>query len=169
MNFQGVGGAQLIPRNFQCRSGLVNLFRFIQAPPPGSIIGTVTTRTGEQIPLVQTQPTPLGGISLASVDGQVANLCGVFVRVSGQTALDVRVVNPGVPSPTGTPTPVNLRELLILLLLLLLFGGQGVNLRSVNLRNIDLNQLLASPQAQAVLGQAGISPQDVATALSTFR
>lgn len=116
-----------IPPSFQCRSGRVTLFRFIQPPPPGSIIGTISDRRGFETPLVQTQPTPLGGTPLSSVDGRRATVCGPLVQVMGQTAIDVRIVNPGAPSPTGTPQPDNLRELLILLLLRLL-GGRGGSL-----------------------------------------
>lgn len=166
VNFQGLGTTQLtIPPSFQCRSGFVNLFQFFQAPPPGSIIGTITTRAGNQIPLIQTQPTPPGGTSLSAVDGRFATLCGPFVRVQGQFALDVRIVNPGAPSPTGTPQPVSVRELLILLILLLLFGGQGGGLQGINLQNIDLGALLASQQAQSLLGQAGLTGQDVLNVL----
>lgn len=170
MNFQGLGTQQLtINPAFQCRSGFVNLFRFIQQPAPGSIIGTITTQAGNQIPLVQTQPTPLGGTPLSSVDNRFATLCGVFVRVQNQTALDVRIVNPGAPSPTGTPVIVNTRELLILLLLLLLFGNRGVNLQGINLNALDINQLVSTPQAQAVLSQAGLTSQAVVSALATLQ
>lgn|GEM_PF-3407046 len=172
MNFQGfaAAGTQLtIPPSFQCRSGFVNLFRFIQAPRPGSVIGTIRTQAGNEIPLIQTQPTPLGGTSLASVDGRFATLCGPFVRVSGQLALDVRIVNPGAPSPTGTPLPVNIREILILLLLLLLFGGRGVNLRSLNLQGLNIGQILGTTQAQQLLSQAGLTSQEVLTAISSLQ
>lgn len=171
MNFQGfaAAGTQVtIPPAFQCRSGFVNLFRFIQAPAPGSVIGTIRTQAGNEIPLIQTQPTPLGGTSLSSVDGRFATLCGPFVRVGQQFALDVRIVNPGAPSPTGTPLPVNIRQLLNLLLLLLLFGGRGINLRGINLSSINMSQLLSTPQAQQLLGQAGLTSQEVLTALATL-
>jgi hypothetical protein len=108
----------------QCVSGFVNLFRFIVAPPPGSIIGTITPLFGQPISLIQTQPTPPGGIPLSSVDGQFATLCGVFTRRMNQTVLDVRLVNPSTPVPTPTPTPFP-NQLLLLLLLLLLLQGQG--------------------------------------------
>jgi hypothetical protein len=170
VNFQGLDTQQLtISPQLQCRSGFVNLFRFIQAPPPGSIIGTLTTTNGNQIFLVQTQPTPLGGTPLSSVDNRFATLCGVFVRVQNQIALDVRIVNPGAPSPTGTPVIVNARELLILLLLLLLFGNRGVNLQGINLGALDINQLVSTPQAQALLSQAGLTSQAVVSALATLQ
>lgn len=170
MNFQGfaAAGTQLtIPPSFQCRSGFVSLFQFFQAPPPGSIIGVIRTQIGNEIPLIQTQPTPLGGTPLSSVNGRFATLCGPFLRVGGQFALDVRIVNPGAPSPTGTPLPVTIRELLILLLLLL-FGGRGINLRSISLSSIDMAQLLSTPQAQQLLSQAGLTGQDVLTVLSSL-
>ncbi|MDF2630833.1 MAG: hypothetical protein K0R39_4664 [Symbiobacteriaceae bacterium] len=170
MNFQGLTTTQLtINPQFQCRSGFVNLFRFIQAPPPGSVIGQILTQAGNQIPLVQTQQTPLGGTSLSSVDNRFATLCGVFVRVGGQIALDVRIVNPGAPSPTGTPVPVNVRELLILLLLLLLFGNRGVSIQGINLSTLDINQLLSTPQATALLSQAGLTTQTVINTLAALQ
>lgn len=109
----------------QCVTGLVNLFRFIVAPTPGSIIGEVTPLGGAAIPIVQTTQTPLGGISLASVDRQFATLCGVLTIAGGQIALNVLLVNPGAPSPTGTPFGLNA---LLLALLLGLPVGAGVGL-----------------------------------------
>lgn len=87
----------------QCFLGRVGLFRFIMAPPPGSVIGQLNVLGGAELPLVQTQPTPPGGTSLASVDGQFARVCGVLTPRQGGVVLDVRLVNPGAPSPTGTP------------------------------------------------------------------
>jgi len=136
----------------QCVSGTVNLFRFIQPPPPGSIIGRVNPVFGASIPLIQTQPTPLGGIPLSSVDGQFATLCGVFVRVGNQTVLDVRVVNPGAPSPTGTPLPFDNRLLLLLLLLLLLSGRIGLPGGTAGLSN-----LLSSTGLGSLLGKGGLT------------
>ena len=96
VNFQSFFNTGLTIRpSFQCRSGFVTLFRFIVAPAPGSVIGTLTTRIGNQIPLVQTRQTPPGGTPLSAVDGQFATLCGPFVRARDQFALDVRIVNPG--------------------------------------------------------------------------
>lgn len=144
-----------------CVSGRVTLFRFIQAPPPGAVIGQITTVGQGQIPLVQTQPL-LGGIPLSSVDGQFATVCGTLVRAGGQVALDVRVVNPGAPSPTGTPgQPLDLR-----LLLLLLLGGGGLGqfgkggllsgvsaagLQHLNVGLQGLTGLLGLPGAQRLL------------------
>lgn len=162
MNF-GTTQQLTISLSLQCRSGFVNLFRFIQAPPPGSIIGTLTTTNGNQILLVQTQPTPIGGTSLASVDNQFATLCGPFVRVQNQTALDVRIVNPGAPVIVGA------RELLMLLLLLLLFGNRGVALQGINLNALDINRLIFTPQAQALFSQAGLTSQAVASAFASLQ
>ncbi len=104
----------------QCVSGFVTLFRFIQPPRPGEVIGTIRTIGGAVINLIQTVPT---SPSLASVDGQFATLCGRFVAVAGRSALDVTLVIPsGVPVPT--PFPIN-NQLLLLLLILLLSGGLG--------------------------------------------
>lgn len=86
--------------NFVCLFGSVTLFQFIQAPPPGSVIGTLTTLSGRSIPLVQTSPTT-GGVTLASVDRQLAIVCGNLTAVQGQIALDVRFVSPGFPSGFG--------------------------------------------------------------------
>lgn len=109
----------------QCVTGLVNLFRFIVAPTPGSIIGEVTPLGGTAIPIVQTTQTPLGGTPLASVDRQFATLCGVLTIAGGQIALNVLLVNPGAPSPTGTPFGLNA---LLLALLLGLPVGAGAGL-----------------------------------------
>jgi hypothetical protein len=145
-----------LPPGLQCVTGVVSLFRFIVAPQPGSVIGTITTTDGRRINLIQTQPTPLGGTSLASVEGRTSTVCGVFVTTTGgQTALDVRVVNPGAPSPTGTPMNIDLRTLLALLLVLLLLGGaQGLsNLGTLLAQQTNLTSLLSQPQVQSLLSQ----------------
>lgn len=144
----------------QCVTGFVNLFQFISPPRPGTIIGQVSTISGGTIPLIQTQPTPLGGIPLSSVDGQFATLCGTFVRVGQQTALDVRIVNPGAPSPTGTPQPIDTRLLILLLLILLLLTGRaGLPGGTAGLGgllglsgNTSLSSLLSLPGLQSLLG-----------------
>ncbi|MGE5592045.1 MAG: hypothetical protein ACM3ZA_15730 [Bacillota bacterium] len=105
------GGSAALP----CVTGFVNLFRFIVAPAPGSIIGEVKPLGGAPIPIVQTTQTPLGGISLASVDRQLATLCGVLTIAGGQLALNVLLVNPGAASPTGTPLSLNALLLALLL------------------------------------------------------
>jgi hypothetical protein len=158
-----------IPPDLRCFSGVVTLFRFVQAPPPGSVIGSLRVSNGRSLPLVQTSPTPLGGTSLASVDGRTATLCGRFVQTSdGRTALDVVVVNPGAPSPTGTPGSISVRTLLILLLLALLTDRRGARLGNRNQSNAEIGRLLSTPAAQSILGQLGIGPQDVLNALSTL-
>jgi hypothetical protein len=90
----------------QCAFGRVNLFRFIQAPQPGSVVGTITPAIGgNAISLVQTQATSLGGVPLATVDGQFATVCGAMRGA----ALDVLLVLPfsgagasfGLPATTG--------------------------------------------------------------------
>nr|PZN43346.1 MAG: hypothetical protein DIU70_03920 [Bacillota bacterium] len=81
-----------------CLTGCVILFQFIQPPPPGSIIGTLTGFNGCSLPLVQSHPTPHGEIPLAAVDRQFATLCGDLVLVHGRTALDVKCVLPA-PHP----------------------------------------------------------------------
>ncbi len=160
----------------QCISGFVTLFRFISPPPPGAIIGQLSIISGQTIPLMQTQPTPLGGIPLSAVDGQFATLCGIFVRVGGQTALDVRVVNPGAPSPTGTPPPFDTRLLLLLLLLLLLTGRLGLPGGTAGLGSLFglsggaglsslLSNLLNQPGLQSLLG-SGTGSDTLATLLS---
>lgn len=101
----------------QCVSGTVTLFRFIQPPPPGSIIGQIQPLFGSPISLIQTQP--IVGTQLSAVDGQFAQVCGRFVSRFGQTVLDVTFVNPVV---APLPFPVDQRLLLLLLLLLLLRG-----------------------------------------------
>jgi hypothetical protein len=102
--------------NFVCLVGFVNLFQFIQPPPPGSVVGTLATSVST-IPLVQTNPTVTGGAPLASVDRQLATLCGDLSLVQGQLALDVRSVSPGFSPITPGLNP-------LLLLLLLLLGGR---------------------------------------------
>lgn len=155
----------------QCVSGFVNLFRFITTPPPGGVIGQLSTVSGQSIPLIQTQPTPLGGIPLSSVDGQFATLCGIFVRVGGQTALDVRVVNPGAPSPTGTPVPFDNRLLILLLLILLLTGRLGGGTAGLTSLlglpgGAGLSNLLSLPGLQGLQGLLGSGTgSDALTAL----
>ena len=107
-----------------CVSGQVRLFQFFTTPTPGSVIGQLTTFTGQTIPLVQTGVTPLGGIALSSVNNQFATLCGVFTQRGGQTVFDVRVVNPGAPSPTGTP--INIQQLIQLLQFLAFLQSIGL-------------------------------------------
>lgn len=82
--------------NFVCLTGRVNLFQFIQAPSPGSVIGELSVAFGGSIPLIQTRPTPFGGLSLAAVDRQFATVCGNLTFVGGQVVLDVRFVSAGV-------------------------------------------------------------------------
>ncbi|MHB9146558.1 MAG: hypothetical protein ACYC5Y_14665 [Symbiobacteriia bacterium] len=93
----------------QCVTGFVYLYRFFATPAPGSVIGQITTSFGAAVPLIQTEANPLGGISLSAVDGSYATVCGLPSTVGGQYVLDVRVVNPGAPSPTGTPFPYDKR------------------------------------------------------------
>lgn len=126
----------------QCVSGTVTVFNFIVQPAPGTVIGQIQPTVGAAIPLIQTQPTPLGGTSLASVSGRFATVCGRFTTVGGRTVLDVVVVNPGAPSPTGTPIP---NQFLNLLLILLLTNPQ--------LATAVLNIILSNP---SVLGTANI-------------
>lgn len=124
--FQPFGTTTTSFGGLTCISGQVRLFRFFTVPRAGEVIGNITPFFGSPIPIIQTQPTPLGGISLSSVDGQIAVLCGQFVQRGGQVVFDVRVVNPGFPSPTGTPgTQIN-PQLLLLLLFLSLLGGFGI-------------------------------------------
>lgn len=109
----------------QCVTGTVNLFRFIVAPQRGTVIGQLTPLFGTPIPLVQTSPTPLGGIPLSAADGQIATVCGRLITVGNQVVLDVTLVNPGAPSPTGIPLPANLSLPQQLALLNLLRGFPG--------------------------------------------
>lgn len=83
--------------NFVCLTGTVNLFRFIAPPPPGSVIGNLSTSSGA-VPLVQTTPLT-GGPTLSSVDQHVATLCGNLTLAGNQLALDVKVVIPGAGAP----------------------------------------------------------------------
>lgn len=136
MNLQGFPPATTSFGGLQCVTGTVNLFQFIQPPAPGSIIGTITPWFGTPISLIQTQQTPLGGIPLSSVNGRVATVCGVFTQRGNQTVLDVRAVNPGAPSPTGTPFPFDNR--------LLLLGLLG----NLNLSGADLTNLVQSLTGQ---------------------
>ncbi|HYG57009.1 MAG TPA: hypothetical protein VD902_02930 [Symbiobacteriaceae bacterium] len=92
-----------ISRDFRCVSGVVNLFIFITAPPPGSVIATIDVM-GTQIPLVQTQPAPAGTATLPDVNRQFATVCGPVVNVNGMLAIDVRIVN-----PTGLPQNLQLQ------------------------------------------------------------
>jgi len=151
MNQFGTTGLT-IPPQFRCVSGVVTLFRFIQAPPPGSIIGQIQPTFGSPVPVAQTQQTPLGGTSLASVDGRFATVCGLPIRVGGQNALDVRIVNPGAPSPTGTPVPLDDR-LLLFLILLLLSRTLGINLGGLTLGSL---QGLGTVNLSGLLGPGGV-------------
>lgn len=101
--------------NFVCVTGVVNLFRFIQPPAPGSVIGSLTTPGGGTLPLVQSQPALTGGTTLSAVDGQFATLCGNLTQAQGQLALDVRFVSSGFSPLTPGVDPLTLS-------LLLLFG-----------------------------------------------
>ncbi len=80
----------------QCLFGLVNLFRFIQPPAPGTIIGELRTRFGS-IPLIQT--LFFGGVPLSRVDGQFAILCGFFTFRQNRLVFDVLFVIPLQPTP----------------------------------------------------------------------
>lgn len=126
-----------LPPNFRCFSGTVGLFKFFQAPPPGSVIATLTTLQGLEIPLVQTRPAT--NPSLPEVDGLFVTVCGPIVTAGGQQAVDVRIINPGAPTPAGPPAPVNvnvnLRELLTLLMVLVLQGG--INLGQTGLTSLQ--------------------------------
>lgn len=81
-------------RRMQCLFGRVNLFRFLQPPAPGSVIGELTLPAGLSVPLVETAPVPFGGPTLSAVDGQCAAVCGVVRLVEGRPVLDVRAVSP---------------------------------------------------------------------------
>lgn len=80
--------------NFVCLTGVPILFRFIRAPEPGSVIGSLITLFGGSIQLVQTQPALTSGPSLAAVENNVVTLCGNLRQVGGQLVLDVRSVIP---------------------------------------------------------------------------
>ncbi len=86
------------------------------------MIGQITPLLGSPIPIVQSSPTPLGGIPLSAADGRFATLCGRLTTRGNQVVLDVTLVNPGAPSPTGTPGLFDLNALLLLLSLLGQFG-----------------------------------------------
>lgn len=132
--------------DLECFSGLVNLFRFFQAPRRGEIIGDLNIPGGGTIPLVQTQSTPPGGTPLSAVDGQFATVCGRLITRRGQVALDVRLVFPGAqPAPAPPPPDVN-NQLLLLLLLLLLFQGRF----GAAGQNINVTSLLGQLQSQGI-------------------
>lgn len=110
----------------QCVTGFVNLFRFIQAPAPGSIIGAVRTLSGGSIPLVQTRQIPLGGTPLAAVDRTFATLCGTLTVSGGQIAPDVMLASPVAATGTSGIPSANLQSILLALLLGLPVGSSGV-------------------------------------------
>jgi hypothetical protein len=150
-----------IKGGLQCVTGFVRLSGGYLTQTTTTVIGQVQPVQGRPIPLIRTQPTPIGGISLESVNGQFAKLCGVLVRVGGQMVLDVRVVDPGFPSPTGTP--INFSHLLLLLILILLSRG-GTGLTGLNREQLgQLTPLLSSLQSSGLdvnqlmglLGQSG--------------
>ena len=134
-----------------CVTGVVNL-RFFGGIPGiiggDPIVATVTTFTGQVIPLIQTVPTPPGGTTLASVNGQVATVCGVLTTVRGQVVLDVRLVNPFFP----IPTPFNINPLLLLLLLILSgrFGGTLAGINPTTVQNLLAQSGISPAQLQAV-------------------
>lgn len=154
LSLSNLAGLGLGTQPLRCFTGVVNI-RFFGGIggilPGGGITATLTTFNGQVIPLIQTVPTPPGGTTLASVNGQVATVCGVFTTFQGQVVLDVRIVNPGTP----TPPPINLNQILLLLLLFLILSGRfGGTLGTTftGLGGIDLGTL------QGLLAQSGISP-----------
>lgn len=100
-----------------CFVGTVNLTRFDQHPPLGSVIGHLRTPVGVGVPFVQTNALSLGPSSLASVDQKVATLCGNLVFRDGLLALDVAYVSPGVHATTPGVSPLALTVLSLLGLL----------------------------------------------------
>jgi len=144
-------------RGLSCITGLVQIFAFVQPPTAGAQVGTITpVAGGNAIPLIQTRPTPFGGISLAAVNNQVTTVCGVFTqtRPGVQIALDVRVVRPAAPPTAPLPTPIPFTQQLIQLLILLLLIQSGL-LPGVTLASAGLTGL-AGVDAAGLLRQAGV-------------
>lgn len=102
----GPAGAQFI-----CLVGSVNLFQFIVPPQPGTVIGTLHTGL-ISINLVQSNPAAASGVPLASVDRQVATLCGDLRLAQGQPTLDVRFAAAGFSPTTPGLHPLQLWRLL---------------------------------------------------------
>ncbi|MGE5672617.1 MAG: hypothetical protein ACM3XM_01845 [Mycobacterium leprae] len=155
MQLQGVSTTTTSLGTLQCVSGVVNLFQFVVPPRPGSIIGQVTTTGGFTVLISQSQPTPPGGTTLASVDGRFATVCGRFTFQNGQRVLDVLLVNPGACPPCPVCPPQNNQLLLLLLLLLLQQPGL-------------LSSTGLGPLFSQVLGQSGLSSSQLTGLLQSL-
>lgn len=98
-----------------CISGLVTL-------DPGQLIGAVTGLVrpllSDPIRIRQVVGPAGGPVSLTTVNGRFATVCGAFVEEQGQVLLDVRQVIPGSPVAPVLP--------LLLLLPLLTLALVGV-------------------------------------------
>lgn len=97
------------PGGLQCISGLVILDREQQL---GAITGRIFPRFGSPVRIRQVVGPAGGPVSLTTVDGRCATVCGNFVVENGRLVLNVRRVIPGRPAETAA--------LLVLVLLLLL-------------------------------------------------
>jgi len=142
-------------RGLTCVTGQVQIFSLVQPPRPGQQIGVLIPLTGgNAIPLIQTRPTPFGGIALASVNNQIATVCGTFTQTHPgvQIALDVQVVRPTAPVPVPQPIPFNQQIIQLLILLLLIQSGllPGVTPASLGLG------AFAGVDAAGLLRQAGV-------------
>jgi hypothetical protein len=107
------------PRSGQvfCFTGTVNLFQFIQAPPPGAVLGQLNTPVGVAVPLVQSIPSGFGTTTLGAVDQQSATVCGTLLFQEGRLALDILFISPGVSKTTPGVSPLALLVLALLGLL----------------------------------------------------
>jgi hypothetical protein len=83
-----------------CFVGTVNLIPLVPPPQPGAILGQLTTSVGVGVPLIQTSSSLFGHGTLASVDRQLATVCGNLLFRDGRLAVDVAFVSPGVSTTT---------------------------------------------------------------------
>ena len=91
-----------------CLTCQVNSLRFIVAPLPGQVIGNLTILPGLQIPLIQTRPAPLVGLS------ERRGRPGGHRRPAATPTATVQAAGPGLPRqppgerrgrpPAGIPT-----------------------------------------------------------------
>lgn len=100
-----------------CFVGTVKLTPSKEPYPAGSILGQLDTSVGVSVPLLQSSSALFGTSTLASVDRQLATVCGNLLFRGGRLALDVAYVSPGANAKTPGVSPLALVVLALLGLL----------------------------------------------------
>ncbi|MDB4893808.1 MAG: hypothetical protein JWN15_70 [Firmicutes bacterium] len=100
-----------------CFVGTVHLLDLLQTTRPGSVIGHLNTAIGVAVPLVQSSPAPLGSGTLATLDRQLATVCGNLLFLDERLAVDVAYVSPGTRAATPGVSPLALVAMALLGLL----------------------------------------------------